>query len=102
MITIFHAEPPQEVNNMVLGDHLERICVGIFIMFIGWAMLAVAMSFAPFTHSLPYMTRLFVALPISVVFGVPAARIFAYGGLMVLGVYQIPHNISSVYGGKII
>lgn len=85
---------------MVLGDNLERICVGTFIMFVGWAMVAVAMSFAPFTHSLPYITRVFVALPISVVFGVPAALIFMYGLFMVLGVCQVPRNISFAYGGN--
>ena len=85
---------------MQLVDMMARICLGTFIMFIGWAIVAVAMSFAPFTHSLPYMTRVFVALPISVAFGTPAALITMYGLLMVLGVYQIPRNITFTYGGK--
>ena len=81
-------------------DKVTRAIVGTFIMFIGWAMVAIAMVFAPFTHTLQYPTRAFVALPISAVFGVSAALIVVYGLLMVFGVYQIPRNISFVYGGK--
>ena len=97
---IIYHPPPQGVHNMALGDHLARICIGTFTMFLGWAMVAVAMSFTPFTHTLPYLTRVFVALPIAIVFGVSAALIFSYGALMALGVYQVPHNISFTYGGN--
>lgn len=85
---------------MQLVDKMTRICVGTFIMFIGWTVVAAAASLSPFTHSLPYMTRIFVALPISIAFGVPAALIFSYGALMALGVYPVPLRIISSTGGN--
>ncbi len=85
---------------MVLVDKIERICAGTFTVFIGWAVIAVAMSFAPFTHSLPYTTRVFVVLPISVVFGISAGLVISYGLFMIFGARPIPHSITFAYGGK--
>lgn len=81
-------------------DKITRTILGTFIIFIGWATIAIAMSFAPFTHTLTGVTRVFVVLPISAVFGISAGIVITYGLFMVLGVCQVPRNISFTHGGK--
>ena len=81
-------------------DYIERTAFGTFVIFIGWAIIVVAASFAPFTHTLPLETRWLAALPIAVVFGISGALTISYGVAVMIGMRQIPYNITFTYGGK--
>ena len=81
-------------------DRIKRTVFGTFVVFTGWAIMAVAASFAPFTHSLPLETRWLVALPLAVVFGISAALTLSYGLAVIIGMCQIPLNITFTHGGK--
>ena len=85
---------------MRVFERIKRTVFGVFTMFIGWAIMAVAASFAPFTHTLPLETRWLVALPLAVVAGISAALVISYGLAIIIGLRQIPYNITFTYGGN--